>query len=79
MVASGAGAAARMAVGNAEARDRLLRARAGMTQFQKTAGPFQEGGTFAAWAVGGQVLLSPADAAVAQSFRPTRLPSTVVL
>ncbi|MCC2031826.1 hypothetical protein [Microbacterium allomyrinae] len=55
------------------------RARAGMTQFQQTAGPFQEGGTFAAWAVGGQVLLSPADAAAAQSFRPPRLPSTVVL
>ncbi|MDF2578441.1 MAG: putative bacteriophage protein [Microbacterium sp.] len=55
------------------------RARAGMTQFQKTAGPFQEGGQFAAWAVGGQVLLSPADAAIARSFRAPRLPSTVVL
>lgn len=55
------------------------RARAGMTQFQKTAGPFQEGGTFAAWAVGGQVLLSPADEQAARSFRPPRLGSTVVL
>ncbi|KEP75839.1 hypothetical protein HR12_20775 [Microbacterium sp. SUBG005] len=52
------------------------RARSGMTQFQRTAGPFNEGGTFAAWAVGGQVALSPADAATARSFRPRKLGGT---
>lgn len=52
------------------------RARAGMTQFQETAGPLNEGGTFAAWAVGGQITLSPSDIDVAQSFRPARLGGT---
>jgi len=52
------------------------RARAGMTQFQETNGPFNEGGTFAAWAVGGQVTLSPTDAATARSFRPPKLGGT---
>lgn len=55
------------------------RAQAGMTQYQNATGPFTEGGTFASWAVGGQILLSPADSAVAAKFRGTRLPSTVVL
>lgn len=52
------------------------RARAGMTQFQEAKGPFSEGGTFASWAVGGQVGLSPADIAVARSFRAQRLGGT---
>jgi len=52
------------------------RARAGRTQFQETAGPLSEGGTFASWAVGGQVTLSPADLAVARSLRPTKLGGT---
>ena len=55
------------------------RAKAGMTQYQETTGPLSEGGTFAAWAVGGQMMLSPADQAVAASFRPRRLSNTVVL
>lgn len=54
------------------------RAKAGMSQFQETTGPFSEGGTFASWAVGGQLMLSPADAVVAQSFRAPRLSNTVV-
>jgi hypothetical protein len=55
------------------------RARSGLSQFQQTGGPYQEGGSFAAWAIGAQVLLSPADAQAAQSLRTTRLASTVVL
>jgi len=55
------------------------RAKAGMVQFQKTAGPFSEGGTFAAWAVGGQLMMSPNDVAVAQQLRAPRLPNTTVL
>lgn len=54
------------------------RAKAGMSQFQETTGPFSEGGTFASWAVGGQLMLAPADAAVAQSYRAPRLSNTVV-
>ncbi|MFJ6547451.1 hypothetical protein [Microbacterium sp. NPDC091676] len=53
------------------------RARAGMTQFQDTTGPFSDGGTFAAWAVGGKIAMSPADLATAQSFRPVKLGGTV--
>ena len=53
-------------------------AAAGMTQYQEGTGPFTEGGTFAAWAVGAQVLLSPADLAVAHSFRPVPTSNTVV-
>ncbi|OZD48579.1 hypothetical protein CH252_18785 [Rhodococcus sp. 06-1477-1B] len=49
------------------------RARAGMTQFSRTAGPFTEGGSFAAWAVGGQVALSPEAEDVARSYRPVKL------
>ncbi len=55
------------------------RAKAGLSQYQKTTGPFSEGGTFASWAVGGQVMMSPADQAVAASFRAPRLSNTVVL
>lgn len=54
------------------------RARAGMTQFQDTTGPFSDGGTFATWAVGGKIAMSPADIAIAQSFRPIKLGGTVV-
>jgi hypothetical protein len=60
----------------ASAFDVDKRARAGMSQFQETAGPLSEGGTFAAWAVGGQVTLSPADLAVARSLRPAKLGGT---
>jgi hypothetical protein len=45
------------------------RARTGQTQFQQTEGPFSEGGTFAAWAVGGQTMLSPADLALADYYK----------
>ena len=60
----------------ASAFDIDQRARAGMTQFQETAGPLSEGGTFASWAVGGQVTLSPADVAVAVALRPKKLGGT---
>lgn len=53
-------------------------ARSGATQTQDTAGPFQQGRTFAAWAVGGQVLLSPDDKALADSYRP-RVPTVWVM
>lgn len=52
------------------------RARAGMTQFTETTGPFTDGGTFAPWAVGGKIAMSPADIATAQSFRPPKLAGT---
>lgn len=54
------------------------RAKAGIAQFQRTDGPFSDGGTFAAWAVGGQVTMSPADIDAAKSLRPPRLGNTVV-
>jgi len=54
------------------------RAKAGLTQYQTTTGPFSGGGTFAAWAVGGQIMLAPADIAIARSFRAPRLSNTVV-
>lgn len=54
-------------------------AKGGLSQFQTTTGPFSDGGTFATWAVGGQVMLSPSDAAVAASLRSPRLSNTVVL
>lgn len=41
----------------------------GMTQFAKTRGPFSESGSYAAWAIGGQTILGPADDALALSFR----------
>lgn len=44
-------------------------ARAGLSQFSNVTGPFNESGSFAAWAVGGQVTLSPDDIALARSFR----------
>lgn len=42
---------------------------AGKTQSGETVGPFSSQSTFAAWAVGGGVRLSPEDVAVARSFR----------
>ena len=60
----------------ASAFDIDRRARAGMTQFSRTAGPFSEGGSFAAWAVGGQVALPPAVEAIARSLRPPKLGGT---
>lgn len=53
-------------------------ARAGATQVQDTAGPFSRNRTFAAWAVGGQVLLSPDDKALARSYRP-KVPTVWVM
>lgn len=44
-------------------------ARSGLSQFSRTDGPFTDSGTYAAWAVGGQTMLSPDDAAIADSFR----------
>jgi len=49
----------------------------GMTQYSETTGPFTEQQTYAAWAVGGQTMLAPDDAALADSFR-RRLPSLIV-
>jgi hypothetical protein len=43
-------------------------ARSGISQFAESDGPFSESGTFAAWAVGGQTMLSPDDVAFAKSF-----------
>lgn len=58
--------------------DTDTRARAGLSQFQESTGPFSEGGTFAAWAVGGEVTLSPAELDTARSFRPARVSRTIV-
>lgn len=44
---------------------------------QQTVGPFSQ--TYATWAVGGQVMLSPAEAAVADSFRTKTFGSTSLL
>lgn len=41
----------------------------GVSQRSETTGPFTESQTFAAWAVGGQTMLSPDDVALADSFR----------
>lgn len=48
------------------------RAAAGVTQAATTTGPFTESASFAAWAVGGQAMLSPDDIALARSYRPHR-------
>lgn len=53
-------------------------AKSGLSQFQSTTGPFSDGGTFAAWAVGGEVTLSPAEIATARGYRPVRTSRTVV-
>lgn len=42
---------------------------AGVTQHSRTTGPYTESSSYAAWAVGGQTMLSPDDSATALSFR----------
>lgn len=54
------------------------RAREGMTQFQEAMGPASHSGTFATWAIGGQVAMSPSDLAIARKLRPVKLGGTVV-
>lgn len=44
----------------------------GATQATETTGPFTQSRQYATWAVGGQVLLSPDDKALADSYRPRR-------
>lgn len=46
------------------------RAATGVSQGSATAGPFTEQNTYAAWAQGGQTMLSPDDVAIARSFQP---------
>lgn len=55
------------------------RAAAGVTQRSKTTGPFTEAETFSAYSVGGQLLLSPDDVAIANSFRAPRTSGTIVM
>lgn len=50
------------------------RAITGLSQFSATEGPYSDSGTYAAWAVGGQTMLSPTDAALADSYR-VRIPT----
>jgi len=45
------------------------RAHTGISQFAHSEGPYADSGTYASWAVGGQTMLSPADAAIADSYR----------
>ncbi|MCA0217925.1 MAG: hypothetical protein LCH43_11295 [Actinobacteria bacterium] len=47
-------------------------AASGASSYNRTAGPYSEQTTFAAWAVGGQTMLSPSDIALADSYRPKR-------
>lgn len=70
----------RLAVAEIAARNVRLDddARRGFTQTSATAGPFNESGTYASWAVGGQVLLSPEDKSLARSYRP-RVPMVRVM
>lgn len=44
----------------------------GATQATDTTGPFTQSRQYAAWAVGGQALLSPDDQALADAYRPRR-------
>lgn len=53
------------------------KAKVGLSQFAHTEGPFTDSGTFAAWAVGGQTMLSPNDLALADSYR-VRVPTVWV-
>ncbi|MDI2032992.1 hypothetical protein [Paenarthrobacter nitroguajacolicus] len=50
----------------------------GVTQMSTTSGPFTDSATYAAWAVGGQTMLSPDDQATARSFR-ARPPKVTVM
>lgn len=47
-------------------------ARQGVSQVSETVGPHTRSQTFAAWAVGGQVMLSPDDIALSHKFRPIK-------
>lgn len=44
-------------------------AQAGVVTHSETVGPFSESDTYAVWAQGGQTMLAPADAALADSYR----------
>lgn len=50
----------------------------GKTQHGETAGPFSSQDTYATWAQGGQTMLAPDDAALADSFR-VKFGGTIVL
>jgi len=50
----------------------------GSTKHSETRGPFSVSDEYAAWAVGGQTMLSPDDSALADSYR-VRVPSVVVM
>lgn len=54
-------------------------ARAGLTQFSKTDGPFTRSRSYASWASGGQTLLSPEDRRLARSLRVSRPVSPILL
>jgi hypothetical protein len=45
-----------------------VKAKAGLTQYSESAGPFTESSTYATWAQGGQTMLAPADEAFARTF-----------
>ncbi|MFT9111991.1 MAG: hypothetical protein ABF453_02890 [Bifidobacterium psychraerophilum] len=49
------------------------KAREGYTQTTEVTGPLTDGGTFGAWAVGGQAMLSPEGIALAKRFRPRKV------
>jgi hypothetical protein len=49
------------------------KAREGYTQTTEVTGPLTDGGTFGAWAVGGQAMLSPDSIALARRFRPRKV------
>jgi hypothetical protein len=51
----------------------------GKTQHSETVGPFTEQDTYATWAQGGQTMLAPADADVADSFRVHSYGSVVMV
>jgi hypothetical protein len=44
------------------------KAKAGLTQYSESAGPFNESSTYATWAQGGQTMLAPADEQFARTF-----------
>ena len=51
---------------------------AGVNQSTTSTGPFSQTSNYASWAVGGQVLLSPADIEAARSYRPKNMGRTVI-
>lgn len=54
------------------------KAASGLTQFGRTLGPFSRQYTYATWAQGGQTMLAPDDAVLADSFK-IRLGQTIVM